>query len=89
MTNLNGVFETTLDANLCLKFERYIMNEDTCDVTVSLGHTKNLGNFESLRLDVSIRLTGPAEDKERLYKEASEWTGKKIKEFFKKDKKEE
>ena len=55
------------------------MSEDTCDVTVSLGVTKNLGNFESIRFDVSLRLTG--QDKEALYDEATAWVGKKVKDF--------
>jgi hypothetical protein len=36
--------------------ERKIMSEiDSTRVTVTLGFTKNLGNFESLRVDIGIQ----------------------------------
>jgi len=31
-----------------------VMNNEETKITVSLGYTKNLGNFESLRFDLGI-----------------------------------
>lgn len=57
------------------------MEADKCEVTVSLGVTKNLGNFESVRYDVSIRLSGDADKREQIYEDANNWVGEKINKF--------
>lgn len=41
-------------ANQFSKYEGYEMENDNTKVTVSLGYTLNLGNFQSLRIDMGI-----------------------------------
>ena len=50
-------------------------------VTVTLGVTKNVGNFESVRYDVGLTLEGERGKEDELYQYANEWVGKKVNEF--------
>ncbi len=43
------------------------------ELTVSVGRTVNLGNFESFRVDVSARATVTDEDPDALRAEMSAW----------------
>lgn len=47
-------------------------------ITVAVGVTKNMGNYESLRVDVAF--TGEFEDKEATFKEAKNWVVEKLEE---------
>jgi hypothetical protein len=49
-------------------------------VRVSVGSTYNLGNFESLRLDVSVTLPCLVEEVEDTYSRASEFCAEKLQE---------
>jgi hypothetical protein len=50
------------------------------EIVVELGHTMNLGNFESLRIHVGIRWPVPANDSaiETAFKGAKAWVEKKL-----------
>ena len=47
-------------------------------ITVAVGVTKNMGNYESLRVDVAF--TGEFEDKEATFEEAKNWVVEKLEE---------
>jgi hypothetical protein len=48
-------------------------------VSVSAGYTKNMGDFESLRVDVGLEIDGkPGETPEQTYLRAAEWVEKKL-----------
>lgn len=47
-------------------------------VRVSGGLTKNMGNYESLRIDVSIEIPCHRDDVDETYNEASEFVANKI-----------
>lgn len=49
-------------------------------VRVGAGQTYNLGNFESMRLDVSVTLPCLIEDIEETYTRASEFVAEKLQE---------
>ena len=43
-------------------------------VTVSMGYTKNMGNFESLRLDIGLEASGrPGENPNVIYGRVKDW----------------
>lgn len=42
-------------------------------VRVGVGNTINLGNFESMRIDISVTLPCPVQDIEETYRRASEY----------------
>ncbi len=61
------------------------MNNEDTKVTVGLGYTLNLGNFQSLRLDLSITDTkrdgeNTNEAFERVYKFVEDKLAEKVKE---------
>jgi hypothetical protein len=65
--------------------EGYEMENDATKVSVTLGYTLNLGNFQSLRLDLGIvesRKNGETIDQafERVYKFVEDKLTEKIKE---------
>lgn len=65
--------------------EGYIMENDSTKVSVTLGYTLNLGNFQSLRLDLGVvdsKREGENTDQafERVYKFVEEKLTEKIKE---------
>jgi len=65
--------------------EGYEMENDSTKVSVTLGYTLNLGNFQSLRLDLGIvesRKNGETIDQafERVYKFVEDKLTEKIKE---------
>jgi hypothetical protein len=49
-------------------------------VRVSVGSTYNLGNFESLRLDVGVTLPCRVEDIDETYRRASDYVAEKLQE---------
>lgn len=49
-------------------------------VRVSVGSTYNLGNFESLRIDVSVTMPCRVEDIDKTYLTASEYCAEKLQE---------
>lgn len=61
------------------------MENDSTKVTVGLGYTLNLGNFQSLRIDISIadnRREGETANEafERVYKFVEEKLAEKVRE---------
>ena len=61
------------------------MENDNTKVTVGLGYTLNLGNFQSLRIDLSVSDSkregeNTAEAFERVYKFVEEKLAEKVKE---------
>lgn len=57
-----------------------VFTEQTAEITVSMGLTKNLGNYESLKFQVSIKMPCrmDAEDIEETYAQAKEWVDDKV-----------
>lgn len=50
------------------------------EITVGYTYTKNLGNFENVKVDASVTITvEPGQDVDKLYKKAYESTKKQIK----------
>lgn len=49
------------------------MEKGYVEITVSLGRTINLGNYESARADVTIRSTCPAKETEKEYDKLRDW----------------
>ncbi len=48
-------------------------------VKVSMGYTMNVGNFESLRIDVGLEIDGKSgETPEQTYNRASTWVETKL-----------
>ena len=60
-----------------------ISNEYTSEVEVQLGVTKNIGDHNFVKYNVSLKLQGPKGTEDKLYEEANEWVGKKVTEFQK------
>lgn len=58
-------------------------NKYMAKVEVKLGITKNMGDFNSVRYDVSLSLEGERGTEDQMYQEANEWVAKKIEEFQK------
>jgi hypothetical protein len=61
------------------------MENDSTKVTVGLGYTLNLGNFQSLRIDISIadnKREGDTDNEafERVYKLVEEKLSEKVRE---------
>jgi hypothetical protein len=61
------------------------MENDSTKVTVGLGYTLNLGNFQSLRIDISIADSkregeNTSEAFERIYKFVEEKLAQKVRE---------
>lgn len=60
------------------EFEEKTATTSNNTITVAVGVTKNMGNYESLRVDVAF--TGEFEDKEATFKEAKDWVVEKLEE---------
>lgn len=78
---MEGLFQSGMN----LFNEGYEMENDATKVSVTLGYTLNLGNFQSLRLDLGIvesRKNGETIDQafERVYKFVEDKLTEKIKE---------
>lgn len=78
---MEGLFQSGMN----LFNEGYEMENDATKVSVTLGYTLNLGNFQSLRLDLGIvesRKNGETIDQafERVYKFVEDKLTDKIKE---------
>ena len=56
-----------------LSDEVHVFETEPAYVRATAGVTKNLGDFESLRLDVSITLPCYAEDADKTYLAAADW----------------
>lgn len=54
------------------------MEKGYVEITVSLGRTINLGNFESGRADVAIRTVCPAKEMEKEYGKLRDWCDEKL-----------
>lgn len=54
------------------------MHTDGTLVGFKMGYTKNLGNYESVRVEVSLTLPTYTENVEHAYKVAKEWADKKL-----------
>lgn len=53
---------------------------DVKEITVAYTYTKNLGNFENVKVDASVTITvAPGEDVDNLYDKAYEQTKKQVK----------
>lgn len=52
--------------------------EPLANVGVSFSHTKNLGNYEALKLSVSLNLPCPPEDIDATFEQASDWCNGKM-----------
>jgi hypothetical protein len=71
--------------HLALKLEGYEMNNEDTKITVSLGYTLNLGNFQSLRVDLGVEDSRRADEKvdeafERVYSFVETKLAEKVKE---------
>lgn len=50
------------------------------EITVGYTYTKNLGNFENVKVDASVTITvSPGEDVDKLFDKAYEQTKKQVK----------
>lgn len=54
------------------------MQTDGTLVGFKIGHTKNLGNYESVRVEVSLVLPTYMENVEKAYKVAKDWADEKL-----------
>ena len=55
---------------------------DGTSVTLSMGHTKNIGNFESVKIEVGVTIPTTQKDIEKAYKLAKGWCDKKLTELI-------
>lgn len=60
------------------EFEEKTTTTSNNTITVAVGVTKNMGNYESLRVDVAF--TGEFTDREATFKEAKNWVVEKLEE---------
>lgn len=60
------------------EFEEKTATTSNNTITVAVGVTKNMGNYESLRVDVAF--TGEFTDREATFKEAKNWVVEKLEE---------
>lgn len=49
------------------------------EVGIQLGVTKNLGDYEYARIDVSIKVPCPVSDIDQMYERAKTWVAKRVK----------
>jgi uncharacterized Fe-S cluster-containing radical SAM superfamily protein len=54
------------------------LHTDGTLVGFKMGYTKNLGNYESVRVEVSLVLPTYTENVEHAYKVAKDWADKKL-----------
>jgi len=71
--------------HLAFKQEGYEMNNEDTRITVSLGYTLNLGNFQSLRVDLGVEDSRRTDEKvdeafERVYAFVESKLAEKVKE---------
>ena len=60
------------------EFEEKTTTTSNNTITVAVGVTKNMGNYESLRVDVAF--TGEFVDRETTFEEAKNWVVEKLEE---------
>ncbi len=53
--------------------EGEVYDQPACNVSFKMGHTKNLGNYESLRVDVSVMIPCYVSELEETFEFAKEW----------------
>lgn len=54
-------------------------------LSVSMGFTRNLGNFESFKMEVGLEVDGkPGEHPDKTFERASQWVEEKFMAEFKK-----
>ena len=58
--------------------KKFPVDEPPTVVEVSMGLTINLGNYESARLDVGIRIPCPAEESEAIFDKAKDWCEERV-----------
>jgi hypothetical protein len=58
------------------EFEEKTTTTSNNTITVAVGVTKNMGNYESLRVDVAF--TGEFTDREATFEEAKNWVVEKL-----------
>lgn len=56
--------------------------QPTCNVGARMGMTKNLGNFESLRVEVSLFMPCYPHELDDVYKFTKEWVDSRIEEIM-------
>lgn len=65
-----------------VKSKPITLDDQHCTVTVALGHTRNLGNFESLRVDVSIAYPCNIGEEDETFDKAQNWVNAKMTELL-------
>jgi len=55
-----------------------LFDSPPCLVGVSLSYTKNLGNYESMKMGVSLQVPCALEEVDHTYKHASSWVDTKL-----------
>jgi len=58
--------------------ESQLYNQPTCNVGVSVGVTKNTGNFNSLKIQVSLHMPCYVEEIDPVYEYTKEWVDNKM-----------
>lgn len=55
---------------------------DGTRVTLSMGHTKNIGNFESVKVEVGVTIPCTMQGMDKAYKIANNWCDLKLTELI-------
>ena len=55
---------------------------DGTEVRLAMGHTKNIGNFESVKIEVGVTIPTTKKNTEKAYKLAKNWCDAKLTELI-------
>ncbi len=66
------------------KVAESVTDHPLCNVGISMSHTKNLGDYESLRIEVSLHVPCENEEIDDAFDATEEWVAAKLKATFEK-----
>ena len=75
---INAIVKNSEGEHPIKDFEEKTATTSNNLITVAVGVTKNMGNYESLRVDVAY--TGEFKDREATFEEAKNWAVQKLEE---------
>ena len=75
---INAIVKNSEGEHPLMDFEEKTATTSNNTITVAVGVTKNMGNYESLRVDVAF--TGEFVDREATFEEAKNWVVEKLEE---------
>ena len=55
-----------------------VYTQPTCNVGFAMGFTKNLGNYESMRVDVSLHIPCYPDEIGEIFEKAKQWVDDKL-----------